>query len=745
MKLVIVESPAKARTIQQYVGKNFLVKSSFGHVRDLPKSTMGVDTDHEFTPQYIIPPKARSHIKELKAAAKKATEIYFATDEDREGEAIAWHLQQILKVKQEKAKRITFAEITKSAIEHALANPRDIDTSLVHAQQARRILDRLVGYELSPLLWKKIRRGLSAGRVQSVAVRLIAEREGEIEAFKPQEYWTINALLQKNDNQLSAKLTQQNGNVLQKMGIATKEQAQQIIDKLQGAVYTVTRIQKTDRKRIPPPPFTTSTLQQTAFNQLGFSSKKTMLLAQQLYEGIELGSAGAAGLITYMRTDSTHIAQEAITKTHDTIKKLLGSAYALQQARAFTKKAAHAQEAHEAIRPTDPSHTPDKVREYLSLDQHRLYELIWQRTIACQMTEAILSQTTIDISAGHYTFHAVGTTIKFDGFLRILSKQGALKETLLPSVQEGEVLNLEKLEPLQHFTQPPARYSEATLVKALEEAGIGRPSTYAPIIDTIQRREYVVKGIDKRFQPTDTGRLVNSLLTTHFADIVDSAFTATMEEDLDKIAAGTKQWQPVIQAFYKPFHQQIEHATTTLNKKDITEEKLDEYCPRCHGQLVIKLGRFGKFKACSNFPTCTYTEPLGEEKKLQDQASGQLCPRCGKALTLKRGRFGPFLGCSGYPTCTYIKKIEHGTGIACPVCKQGEIVIKRSRKGKMFYGCNRYPECKTAYWNKPTGETCPVCGNPLVAGPKNTSRCSNKECVFTKEATYPITDNTPDE
>lgn len=733
MKLVIVESPAKARTIQNYLGKGFIVKSSFGHVRDLPKQEMGVDAENSFEPKYVIPPKARPHIKELKAAAKKADEVYFATDEDREGEAIAWHLQEVLKVDPKKAKRITFDEITKQAIQQAITAPREINEDLVNAQQARRVLDRLVGYELSPLLWSKVRRGLSAGRVQSVAVRLIVEREQEVEAFKPQEYWTITAhLTTEQQEQLTAKLVKHNEKTITKLGITNQEAAQKIVDEAAKATYTVTDIKQTDRKRTPPPPFITSTLQQAAFNQLGFSSKKTMMLAQQLYEGIELGKEGATGLITYMRTDSTNLAKEALAKTTATIDQLFGSSYTLTAPRTFAKKAAHAQEAHEAIRPTDPARLPDNVQEHLSGDQYKLYTLIWQRTMACQMAQAVLGQTAADITASAYTFRASGMTIKFDGFLRVLGKQGALKETLLPELQKDENLNLEKLEPTQHFTQPPARYSEATLVKALEEHGIGRPSTYAPTIDTIQRREYVVKEEDKRFRPTDIGRLVNKLLTGNFANIVDIAFTAAMESNLDKVAAGEKKWQPLIKEFYQPFHEQIEHAGKTLDKKEITEEKLDETCPKCSNPLVIKLGRFGKFKACSNYPECKYTEPLGEDKKLQEEASKEKCEQCGKPLKLKRGRFGPFLGCSGYPDCTFIKKIERGTGVTCPTCKEGEIVMRRSRKGRTFYGCNRYPDCKTAFWSKPTGELCPQCNAMLVFGAKETIRCSSKECTFTK-------------
>lgn len=733
MNLVIVESPAKAKTIQKYLGAGFVVKSSYGHVRDLPKTTLGVDVDNDFEPEYVVPAKAKAHLKELKAAAKKADMVYFATDEDREGEAIAWHLQQALKTKPEKTARITFAEITKSAIQAALANPRQIDQSLVDAQQARRVLDRLVGYKLSPLLWKKVRRGLSAGRVQSVAVRLIVEREAEIAAFKPEEYWTITAHLNHDKQSFVANLSKRDGKPVTKLGIKNEEETKTILSELKGATYKVVSVEAKERKRTPPPPFTTSTFQQAAVNQLGYSSKRAMMVAQQLYEGVELGDEGPTGLITYMRTDSLNLAQEAVTKAREAITSMFGADYALPEGREFSKKSKGAQEAHEAIRPTDPARTPESVASHVTPEQLKVYTLVWRRMIASQMAQARLNHTIVEIAANNTIFRAVGSTIAFEGFLKVLDSKSATEEKILPVMKKDDTPELEKLAHEQHFTEPPARYSEATLVKALEEHGIGRPSTYAPTIDVIQRREYVVKSVeDKRFRPTEIGTLVNGVLTQHFQNIVDIEFTANMEGDLDNIASGDKKWQPIIKAFYEPFAKQIILKEKEISKEELTQEKTDEKCPKCGNDVVIKLGRFGKFKACSNYPECKFTEAMGEEKKLQEELSGEMCPDCGKPLVVKRGRFGVFMGCSGYPDCKHIKKIEKKTGVMCPLCGKGEIIEKRSKRGKPFFACNQYPDCKNAYWTKPTGEKCPKCQSLLVYGPKGTVKCSSKECDFTK-------------
>lgn len=724
MDLVIVESPAKAKTIQKYLGKGFVVKSSYGHVRDLPKSKIGVDVKKNFTPSYIIPVKAKEHIAELKKAAAKADIIYFATDEDREGEAIAWHLCEVLAPKPEKAKRITFAEITKSAIQKAIENPREIDKNLVDAQQARRVLDRLVGYELSPLLWNKVRRGLSAGRVQSVAVRLIVEREQEIAAFKSDEYWSIDALLSKEGNELTANLKEKDGKAITKLGIKTKNETDAILKDLDGATYTVQDVTTKERHRTPPAPFTTSTLQQAAFNQLGYSSKKTMMVAQRLYEN---------GHISYMRTDSLNLATEATSKAKEAIINLFGKEYALDTPRVYSKKSKGAQEAHEAIRPTNPALTPDELAPSVETAEARLYRLIWQRMIACQMAPAKLNQTAIDIAAKNFTFRASGMSVLFDGFVRALGEKAAFEETLLPEIAKGDTLALNKLNSEQHFTQPPARYSEATLVKALEEHGIGRPSTYAPTIDTVQKRGYVEKNEDKRLQPTEIGTLVNGVLTEHFPNIVDIEFTANMESSLDDVASGEKKWQPVIKDFYVPFHALIGVKDKELKKEDLTQEATDEKCPKCGSAVVIKLGRFGKFKACSNYPECKHTEPFGDEKKLEEEYLGKICPDCSKPLVVKRGRFGAFLGCSGYPDCKHITPIVKDTGVACSACEKGKIIEKKSRYGKTFYACDQYPACKNAYWSKPNGEKCPQCSAMLVYGAKNTIRCSAKGCGFKKE------------
>lgn len=725
MKLVIVESPAKAKTIQKYLGKGYIVKSSYGHIRDLPKSKLGVDTDDGFKPHYVIPVKAKKQAAELQKWAKKANEIYFATDEDREGEAIAWHLVHILKTPASKVHRITFAEITKTAIQKAIENPRKIDQHLVDAQQARRILDRLVGYELSPLLWHKIRRGLSAGRVQSVAVRLIVEREEERTAFKTEEYWSLLANMAKNGAVFGASLSKRADEKLKKLDIKNKTESDQIVADLKGATYTVASIEAKDRTRTPPPPFTTSTFQQAAVNALGMSSKRAMMLAQQLYEN---------GFITYMRTDSLNLSLEATAAAAEAITKQFGREYALPEPRFYKNKSKGAQEAHEAIRPSNPAATADDLAAELDSAQLRVYRLIWQRMMASQMAPARLKQVTVDITAGPHEFRATGTTVVFPGYVKALGAKAAFKETVLPELTVGDVLKLDSLVPEQHFTEPPARYSEASLVKALEEHGIGRPSTYAPTIDTVQRREYVLKNEDKRFSPTDIGTLVTNLLRDHFPSIVDLEFTAGMEADLDRIADGTKEWQPILKSFYEPFHKNIKLKEKELSKEKLTQEKTGEKCPKCNNELVIKLGRFGKFKACSNYPDCKHTEPIGEEKKLQqEEVTDKICPDCNKPLALKRGRFGPFIGCSGYPDCKHIEKIEKKTGVMCPKCGKGEIIEKRSKRGKTFYACNQYPECKNAYWSKPNGEVCPQCKSLLLYGAKNTIRCSNKECGFSKE------------
>ncbi|PJE58953.1 MAG: type I DNA topoisomerase [Candidatus Portnoybacteria bacterium CG10_big_fil_rev_8_21_14_0_10_40_22] len=696
MKLVIVESPTKAKTISQFLRGGFKVESSFGHVRDLPRTKLGVDVDHNFEPQYVIPKKVLARVKELQAVAEKSDEVILATDEDREGEAIAWHLLQVLrlgkfqvagavkKIVKTKTKkpysRIVFHEITERAIEAALNKPRDLDLNLVDAQQARRVLDRLVGYKLSPFLWKKIAKGLSAGRVQSVAVRLIVEREREITVFKPDEYWEIVALLRKLKNEsFEARLIKKDNQLIDKLGIKNQVEADQMVKDLQRAGYQVAAIEKKEVRRSPLAPFTTSTLQQEAANRLGFSARQTMRLAQQLYEGVSLGQK-AVGLITYMRTDSVNLSGEFLSATAELIIGEFGKNY--HQEHQYKTKSKLAQEAHEAVRPTSAGRSPETIKSYLNKQQYQLYDLIWRRALASQMAQAIFDATKIDISANNYLFRANGSAIKFDGFLKLYPLRA--KENILPELSDKEILELVRIDHSQHFTQPPARYSEATLVKALEEYGIGRPSTYAPIISVIQDRGYVAKNEQRKFIPTEIGFMVSDILVENFPKIVDLNFTAKMEGDLDEIADGKKQWVPVIREFYDPFALELKEKYLVV-KKQPTIEETDRKCPQCGKPVIIRLGRFGKFYACSGFPECRFTE----------------------ALTQK----------------------DNKTGVKCPKCGVGEIIGKRSRKGKVFFACDKWPECDYALWNKPTGEKCPQCGEMLIEAGK-TIKCSKKECSF---------------
>ncbi len=738
MQLVIVESPTKAKTISKFLGKKYTVKSSYGHIRDLPTRGMGIDLKNNFQPQYIIPEKAEKRVSELKKMAQKSEKVILATDEDREGEAISWHLASALNLKNSEIERIAFHEITKEAITKALKNPRLIDLNLVDAQQARRILDRLVGYELSPFLWKKVRRGLSAGRVQSVALKIIVEREKEIKNFQPEEYWSIGAKLStKNKEIFEARLLKENGKSLGKMGVKNKVQALKIQEFLERSFYQAGEIIRKEIKKTPPPPYTTSTLQQDANNKFGWSAKQTMVVAQQLYEGIALGGEGSQGLITYMRTDSVNLSMESLLAAQKTIKKIFGEDFNLDTPRFFKNQSRGAQEAHEAIRPTYPQKDPDSLKAYLDPPQLKLYRLIWQRMLASQMSPAILDSVSVDVLATqkkkveNYLLRASGSTIKFEGFLKIYPEKNFLGENILPRMKKDEELDLLKVLSEQKFTQPPARFSEAALIKILEENGIGRPSTYAPTISTLIERNYVTKDENRKLVPQEIGFLVSDLLTEHFAQIVDYKFTAKMEEDLDKIAEGEKKWVPVIEEFYAPFHKNLKAKTKEVKKEDF-QEKLDQICPKCGGDLVYKFGRFGKFISCANYPDCRYTQKTEEEEKLAKENQGEICDLCGAPLVVKRGRFGSFLGCSNYPECKNIKKIENKTGVKCPQCLKGEIVQKKSKRGKIFFGCNRYPDCDFALWNKPTGESCPRCQSLLIFTPKNTVRCSNKECVFEK-------------
>ena len=742
MKLVIVESPTKAKTISKFLGKNFKVKSSYGHVRDLPEKEMGLDIKNNFEPQYIIPRKALARVAELKELADKSDQVILATDEDREGEAISWHLVSALKLPKHKIERIAFHEITKTAITKALENPREIDLHLVDAQQARRILDRLVGYELSPFLWKKIRRGLSAGRVQSVALRLIVEREKEIKDFKPEEYWNILAQLKnKGDEQFESRVIKENEKTFGKLGIKDQKQADKIVKFLETADFSVLSVAKKEIQKNPAAPYTTSTLQQDANTKLGMSAKQTMMAAQQLYEGINLGKKeGLVGLITYMRTDSLNLSMESLIAARKVIENKFGKNYALTSPRFYKNKSKNAQEAHEAIRPTFPERDPESLQEFLDPQQLKLYTLIWRRMIACQMKEAIMDSVTVDTVASqkgkaiNYTLRANGSTIKFDGYLKVYGDKLPVTETLLPKIEEREILKLISVNPEQKFTQPPARYSEATLVKALEEFGIGRPSTYAPTISTIIDRKYVSKDENKKLFPEEIGFLVSNLLVEHFSEIVDYKFTANMEEELDEIAEGKREWVPVVKDFYGPFHKNLKAKTKEVKKEDL-HEKLDKQCPECGGDLIVKFGRFGKFIACSNFPNCRYTEKTEQEKKEDEEHLGEICELCGAPMVVKRGKFGAFLGCSRYPECKNIKKIENKLGIKCPKCETGEIIERKSKRGRLFYGCSAYPKCNFALWSKPTGEKCPKCNSLMVFAAKGKFLCSNKECSSRTEST----------
>ena len=744
--LVVVESPTKAKTLERYLGPDYTVRASFGHIRDLPKSKLGVDTEREFEPEYVVPEDSEKHVRALRAALKKADDLVLATDFDREGEAIAYHVAEVLKIDPAAAKRVTFTEITRDAILEAFQSPRAIDLRLVEAQQARRILDRLVGYRLSPVLWKKVRPGLSAGRVQSVALRLIVDRDREIAAFVPVEYWSVDVRLTPEGDEapFAARLIEIPQGKLatspDKKGITLSAEADAVLhaDRLREAAYRVREVREKEVKRNPAPPFTTSTLQQEAARKLGFGARRTMRLAQQLYEGIDLPGEGRVGLITYMRTDSTTIAESALREIAEVVKTEFGVAYALKQPRRYKAKQRGAQEAHEAIRPTSAMRTPDRVAGALDKGQMSLYRLIWQRTVASQMAEARFDQVSVDIEAAagddRYLLRATGQTLTFDGFRRVYFEgrddtADEDAESALPRLTAEQVLRLLEVLPEQHFTQPPPRFTEASLVKALEELGIGRPSTYASIISTLQDRGYV-RLEERRFFPEDVGEVVTDLLKEFFPDVVDVNFTAKMEEDLDEIAEGRLRWVQVLDEFYGPFERLIEKNYDEIQR---FEEVLDESCPLCPqegrapGHLVIKLGRYGKFIGCSNWPDCSYIRNLDGQERKEPEVLEETCPECGKPLAKKWGRFGPFIGCTGYPECRYIKREEQKTGVKCPKCGQGDLVVKRARRGKrgsLFYGCNRYPECDFTVGQRPVPDPCPSCGSLMVQQKDGTTKCT---------------------
>jgi DNA topoisomerase I len=809
--LVIVESPAKAKTIQKYLGKGFTVEASLGHVKDLPKSTLGVDVENDFETEYVVIPGKEKVVARLKKLALGMDNIYLAPDPDREGEAIAAHLAEELgddskKKKKKKKKgdeeperirRVTFNEITQRAVREAFEHPRDIDQNLVDAQQARRVLDRLVGYQVSPLLWDKVRRGLSAGRVQTVALRLIVEREREIKAFEKKEYWTIDAnLAGPKPPAFDARFL---GKGEEKIEVTNGEDAEKIRAALENANWLVRTVDRKERRRNATPPFTTSKLQQDSSRKLRFSVKRTMMIAQRLYEGVELGEEGLVGLITYMRTDSVRVSNEALAEVREYIKSQYGDQYLPEAPNAYKEKKA-AQAAHEAIRPTSVMRHPDQIKQYLKEDEFKVYKLIWQRFVASQIMPAVFDQTTVDIDAKSgadaFWFRVTGSVLKFDGFLKVYeeSKEGKDEEDeelkhKLPALEPGQKLTLKELKPEQHFTEPPPRYNEASLVKELEERGIGRPSTYSAILSTIQERQYVQK-LGGKFTPTEIGLVVTDLLVENFPDIFDIQYTARLEEELDEIEEGKEKWTDALGDFYKKFEKDLRYASKhmenikrmekptdekcercgsplvikwgkhgsfyacssydkedpnsctftkenpinlpDLDSADVQETTQEEYCENCGRVMVLKRGRFGQFMACTGYPDCKTTRRLDQGKKVPDIPLDEICPKCGRNMMIRHGRYGEFTTCSGYPECKYVK--QNFIGVQCPLCKEGELVEKRARKGNTFYGCGNYPKCKFTSAHKPIAEKCPACGNEylvekfLKAGP--VIACPNKECEF---------------
>lgn len=758
--LLIVESPSKAKTLKKYLGSDFEVLASYGHVRDLVPKQGAVDTEHGYAMKYELIERNAKHVDAIAKAVKQADHIYLATDPDREGEAIAWHIEQILRGKKLLAKkslqRVVFHEITRSAVVDAVANPREVSMDMVNAQQARRALDYLVGFNLSPLLWRKIRRGLSAGRVQSPALRLIVEREQEIEAFKPQEYWTVHLDSHKDKLKFSAKLFQFRGEKLEQFSIGSAARNDEIVSFLlqsSGGTAIVSKIDKKRKQRSAAAPFTTSTLQQEAVRKLGFTTRNAMRVAQQLYEGVSIGSE-TVGLITYMRTDSVVLSSEAVSEIREYIGTNFSSDYLPSTPLEYKSKIKNAQEAHEAVRPTAISRTPESIRSFLSDDQAKLYEMIWKRTLACQMSPAKFDTVGLDITVGEGEgiFRATGQTLVFPGFIAVYQEgqdeAGEDDDSKLPALEVGNQIPVESLYGDQHFTQPPPRYSEASLVKTLEEFGIGRPSTYASIISTLLDREYVILD-KKRFMPTDVARVVNKFLTLHFSRYVDYDFTAKMEDQLDQISTGKRDWLPVLDDFWKDFSHQISEKQQ-VDRKDITQEDINESCPQCGKPLTSRLGKRGKFIGCSAYPECDYTRNItasGEEavEEKVTVVEGRSCPQCESPLVIKNGPYGRFIGCSSYPKCKFIEPLEKpkDTGVICPECKSATLIERKSRYGKLFYSCSAYPKCKYAVWNPPINEPCPKCNWPLltikVTKRRGTEKvCPQKECGFSEVIEAPV-------
>lgn len=750
--LVIVESPAKAKTIEKYLGKDFMVMASYGHVRDLPARKGSVKPENNFAMTYQVIERNSKHVDAIAKALKQADTLFLATDPDREGEAISWHVWSLLNdkglLKDKAVHRVVFYEITKQAVKEAIDNPREIAMHLVNAQQARRALDYLVGFNLSPLLWKKVRRGLSAGRVQSPALRLIVEREEEIERFQSKPYWYVLANCQKSKNKFNAKLSLWNKEKVDQFfwpDAKSAEDAKAMILKRAQSELAVVKVQKKERLRHPSPPFITASLQQEAARKLGFTARKTMQIAQQLYEGIDIG-AGTSGLITYMRTDSVNLSNDAIKDIRDLIQKRFGAAFCPSSPRVFKTKSKNAQEAHEAIRPTDIERSPENVKGYLTPDQRKLYQLIWQRTMASQMSSARMDTVAVDLqSAPDDMFRANGSQIAFPGFLSIYEEGRDEKleddaETILPELVVGERIKLHDVAVEEHHTEPPPRYSEASLVKALEEYEIGRPSTYASIIHTLGQREYVVLD-KKRFIPTDVGRIVSHFLSTYFNTYVDYKFTAGLEDTLDAVARGEEEWVPVLEHFWQPFHEKVLHVDESVKRKDVTQEELQEDCPKCGKPLSIRLGKRGRFIGCTGYPECDHTQALPNSTSSEPEVKtiDRECPTCTAPLQIKRGKYGLFVGCSKYPDCNFIEPLEkpEDTGVDCPTCKEHHILKRKSRKGRIFYSCAGYPKCKYALWNEPVHQACPTCAWPILTL-KVTKKfgeqllCPQSECDYVK-------------
>jgi DNA topoisomerase-1 len=752
--LVVVESPAKCKTIKKTLGKGFEVLASYGHVVDLIPKEGAVDPDNNFAMKYQEIERNAKHVDALAKVMKKADALYLATDPDREGEAISWHVYQVLKARKllenKPVYRVVFNEITKTAITEAIANPRELCQDLVDAQVARRALDYLVGFNLSPLIWRKIKPGLSAGRVQSPALRMIVEREEEIEKFVAEEYWSIVSHDAFEKQKFDARLTILDDKKVEQFTITTEKQSTAAKKKLEKAAdgkLVVAKVDKKKRKRQPTAPFITSTLQQEAVRKLGFTAQRAMRTAQQLYEGVELGEDGPTGLITYMRTDSVHMADEAVAEIRKYVEEQYGKKALPGEPRVFKTKSKNAQEAHEAIRPTSAYRTPEGIKDVLTQDQYKLYQLIWKRAVACQMLHATMHTVAVDLACGKkHQFRANGSTIADPGFMRVYlegkdDSKADDDEKLLPEMEVGDIVDLNEVECLQHFTEPPPRYSEASIVKALEEFGIGRPSTYASIIATLLNREYVTLD-KKRFHPSDVGRVVSKFLTTYFTQYVDYEFTANLENQLDQVACGEQAWMPVLEKFWAPFKEIIDHTAENVSRKDVTQEEMDEDCPECGKKLSTRLGRRGKFVGCTAYPECKYTRNMdGEEGGSEPEiVEGRSCPKCEENLVIKLGRYGKFIGCSTYPTCKHIEPLEKptDTGVQCCECKEGQMLKRKSRYGKIFYSCEHYPKCKYAVWDEPFNVPCPTCKWPITTK-KITKRrgeermCPQKECDYRVE------------